>query len=279
MKPPHPTQNELLTIEAVLDVGQGAGYVLDFSNPTFEQFMAEHGVAIYDDRFARDGNSKGKRLRCFLATEIPPRTGQVLASLLERRQLIDPLADDELTRYRAAMRRLGAPTEPADASPESSEDALLRLVYRPELLARVQGHAELRDELLRRMDEAQRCIQADALLSAVILCGSVLEGMCLAYGSEHPAAVNKAYNEQFNKPAPHFAQWKLTEWIDVLSRLGVFSPNVAAFGHALRGFRNYVHPHRYLTTGFSPDKHTAHIAFQVVVAAAEGLAAPEGASP
>jgi len=99
----------------------------------------------------------------------------------------------------------------------------------------------------------------------------VLEGMCLGFGVLHPERANRGFADQFNKPAPQFHEWKLSQWIDVLSRLGDLSPNVEKFGHALRDFRNYVHPAEQLAHRFSPDHHTARIGFQVVVAAAEDL--------
>ena len=61
----------------------------------------------------------------------------------------------------------------------------------------------------------------------------------------------------------------------VLERLGDLSPNIAKFGHALRDFRNYVHPAEQLAHHFSPDQHTARIGFQVVVAAADDLVRAE----
>jgi hypothetical protein len=56
-----------------------------------------------------------------------------------------------------------------------------------------------------------------------------------------------------------------------LESLGDLSPNISKFGHALRDFRNFVHPHEQLAHRFSPDEHTARIGFQVVVAAVDDL--------
>lgn len=96
--------------------------------------------------------------------------------------------------------------------------------------------------------------------------------MCLAYGVEHPERANRAFAAKLSKKPPQFHEWKLKEWIEVLGHLGDLSPNVEKFGHGLRDFRNYVHPAEQLANGFTPDEHTARIAFQVVVAAAEDLA-------
>jgi hypothetical protein len=61
------------------------------------------------------------------------------------------------------------------------------------------------------------------------------------------------------------------QWIEVLEDLGVFSVTIAKFGHALRDFRNYIHPGEQLAAGFQADAHTTRISFHVVVAAADDM--------
>ncbi len=271
---PTVTAAELRTVESVLDMR--GGYVLDFSNRTFADFFQENGINIYDPRYEDGGTSKANRLRSFLRSTPPPRSGQILAALLDYRQSGGgaDLRADTLARYLAVVQRLGGST-PASvrAQPQGSiaEAAMLAHLFKPEVFARLPGDADLHAVLVARMREAQRCVEHDAWLSAVILSGSVLEGMALGFGAAHPERVNRAYAEQYGKGAPRLADWKLHEWITVLTRLRAFSPNVEKFGHALRDFRNYVHPAEQLARGFSPDGHTARISFHVVQAAAEDL--------
>ena len=47
----------------------------------------------------------------------------------------------------------------------------------------------------------------------------------------------------------------------MLGHVGALSPNVEKYGHALRDFRNYVHP----AHNFVANEHTARISFHVVV--------------
>lgn len=281
---PTVTTAELRTVESVLDMG--GGYVLDFSNKTFADFFQDHGVDIYEPRFGEGGTSKANRLRTFLRATPPPRSGQILAALLDYRQSGEAadLNADMIARYLAVVQRLGGTAPPSvQAQPLGpiTEAALLSHVFKPEVFARLPGDAALHAVLVARMDEAQRCVKHEAWLSAVILSGSVLEGMALGFGAAHPERVNRAYAAQYSKAAPRLWDWKLQEWITVLTRLRAFSPNVEKFGHALRDFRNYVHPAEQLAHGFSPDAHTARISFHVVQAAAEDLArygadGPEG---
>lgn len=271
---PTVTTAELRTVEAVL--GMGGGYVLDFSNRSIADFFQEHGIDIYEPRFEEGGTSKANRLRTFLRTTAPPRSGQILAALLDYRQSGSgaDLHADTLARYVAVVQRLGG-TAPASvrAQPQGpiTEAALLAHLFKPEVFARLPGDATLHAALVARMREAQRCVEHEAWLSAVILSGSVLEGMALGFGTAKPERVNRAYAAQYDKAVPPLWKWKLHEWITVLTRLRAFSPNVEKFGHALRDFRNYVHPAEQLAHGFSPDGHTARISFHVVQAAAEDL--------
>lgn len=275
------TTLDLRVVESVLEMG--GGYVLDLTNRTFADFFREHGVDIDDGRFSVDGSSKANRLRCFLRMSRPPLTGRVLAGLLQHRLASKPqgIRREDLEKYRQLVARLGGDV-PADdsgnAGDAGAEAALLRRVFRPELFARLPVDVAMSQILVERLNEAQRCIDAKAYLAAVIMCGSVLEGMCLGYGSRNIERVNRAYSERFKKPPRQLPDWRLQEWIDVLARLGDLSPNVEKFGHGLRDFRNYVHPAEQLAHGFTPDAHTARIAFQVVIAAAEDLVRTVGAA-
>ena len=67
-------------IDEAFDMHQG--YVLDFSNMTFEDYFdAEFGIDIYDKAYAIHGHSKAKRLRAFVEVAPPYLVGRVLRSL------------------------------------------------------------------------------------------------------------------------------------------------------------------------------------------------------
>ena len=64
--------------------GMGSGYVMDFSNRTFAEFLRESSrVDIYSDKYANQGDSKAKRLRAFIEVEPDALVGKVLSDLLE----------------------------------------------------------------------------------------------------------------------------------------------------------------------------------------------------
>jgi hypothetical protein len=69
-------------LEAVL--GMASGYVLNFSDRTFGQFVHEStGLDIDDVRYRINGNSKAKRLRAFWQREPNAVVGKLLGDLLD----------------------------------------------------------------------------------------------------------------------------------------------------------------------------------------------------
>ncbi len=64
--------------------GMGSGYVLDFSNRTFEEFILESThIDIYDDKYNYCSGSKANRLRALWDKESNYLVGKLTADLLE----------------------------------------------------------------------------------------------------------------------------------------------------------------------------------------------------
>lgn len=71
-----------LTIEKFL--GMSSGYVLDFSNRSFEEFVYDAvGVNIYDDNYNHESGSKANRLRAFFKLESNYRVGTLIEAFCE----------------------------------------------------------------------------------------------------------------------------------------------------------------------------------------------------
>jgi hypothetical protein len=267
------TTVELRVIEDVL--GMESGYVLDFSDRSFASFFDDFGVDINDDRFCADGFSKAKRLRRFLRGGAPGVGGRVLQSLLDYRMASSPdgLSPERRAAYEKVIQRLLASrAEPSNAQAAAGETRALGLKFDPGVFTRLPLDGALRDALIARVREADSCFKVGAFLAVVILCGSVLEGLCMGFGANEPDRFRAAFGERFRKSAPdRLGDWNLFEWLAVMRHLGEVSPTVEKYGQALRDFRNYVHPAQQLRAGFTPDEHNAHIALQVVLAAAADL--------
>lgn len=103
--------------------------MLDFSDASFSDFFAsELKVDINDSKYAVNGGSKGKRLRCFLQSCNDATAVRTLTALWEHRSEClartggkDPVINAE-ARYQALINRLsgGAPPQPAAANPTAS---------------------------------------------------------------------------------------------------------------------------------------------------------------
>lgn len=77
---------DMLLIDDLFEMG--GGYVLNFSDRTFAVFFAELDIDIDDQRYARNGTSKAKRLRCFLQTVDIPTVVRTLKALWEHREVM-----------------------------------------------------------------------------------------------------------------------------------------------------------------------------------------------
>lgn len=256
-------------------LGMGGGYVFDFTDRTFSSFFRDvANINIDKDVYCREGGSKARRMRVFWEIEPDAVVGGVLSEMLKLKALT--LKDGERTVFTAcqtaADRLLGRKSAPVQAV--QSEAELLQLDFGAASIAALPIEASLIPILEHRLAEAERCMRADAWLSVVILCGSVLEAALLGTALQHP----KDFNESTVSPKDRSGKvlplhdWKLAQLVDVAHDCRFLKVDVRKFSHVLREFRNYVHPWEQLASRFSPDKHTALICMQVLKAAIADLA-------
>lgn len=260
------------SIEQLL--GMGSGYVLDFSNRTFAEFFRECvGLDIYSEKYAPNGDSKAKRLRAFIDVENDALVGKVLSELLDYWRYKTPQttsAQAELAKRveLAAERLLGKAIQPKDSGQE-----FLKKDFGPVSLHKIPSAEPLVQILEGRLAEAFRCREANAPLAVIFHCGSILEGLLLGVASANPQMFNQAGGSPKDKGGnvKPFHEWKLAHLIDVSCELDYLKLDVQKFGHALRDFRNFIHPYEQMSTRFNPDKHTADICLQVLKAAIASL--------
>jgi len=251
-------------------LGMSGGYVLDFTNPTFAAFFREAaGVNIYTEKYALHGDSKAKRLRAFWELESDALVGKVLAELVEYWAYKNPQPNsaDSATseRCRAIVARLlGRPVKPKE-----SEAGFLDRDFSGASLSGLKIDPNLLPILEARFAEAKSCLRAQAPLATIFHCGSILEGLLLGLACTQPQQFNQAPSspkDQAGKVKP-FHDWSLAQFIDVACELGHLKLDVKKFSHALRDFRNYIHPFQQMSSRFNPDRHTAEICLQVLKAA------------
>ena len=259
--------------------GMDSGYVIKFTNPTFREFFRENAcVDIYSAKYSAKGDSKAKRLRAFIEIEADPLVGKVLSELLEfwRYKNPQPSAKEVALAARAREvieRMLGKAMQPKDSGQQ-----FLRQNFGPLSFHRISTVGPLAGILEARLAEAIRCLQADAPLAVIFHCGGILEGLLLGVASANAQQFNQAPNSPKDRAGniKLFHEWTLAQFIDVSCELGYLRLDVKKFSHALRDFRNYVHPYEQMSTRFNPDKHTAEICLQVLRAAVATLSGDRG---
>lgn len=130
-------------------------------------------------------------------------------------------------------------------------------------------------ELLeKRWEEAQKCVDSESFLAAIIIMGSLLEGLLLGVCQRYPKEANSTPCAPCDRNGKvlKFHEWTLSQMIDVAHHTGWIDLDVKKFSHSLRDFRNLIHPYEQLLTGANPDSDTCKISWLVVQAAVNDLA-------
>ncbi len=257
-------------------LGMSGGYVLDFTDATFASFFAESvRCNIHDGKYQTYGTSKAKKLRAFWDVETDAVVGKTLGELVDLWEYKNPnaTAKDKVTakRCREIVARLRG--KAGSPSPDLTEEQFLRCDFSDVSIGNVPIEASLIPILESRYQEAVRSLNARCPLSTIFMCGSVLEGLLLGMALANPKGFNQAGAAPKDKfgNTKQFPEWTLAQMIDASCELGYLKVDVKKFGHALRDFRNYIHPYQQMSSLFAPDEHTAAICIQVLRAAIASL--------
>jgi hypothetical protein len=262
--------------------GMRSGYVLDFSNNTFYDFIHDStGLDIYDSKYDHFSGSKANRLRAFWKEESDDIVGKLIKDLLECWKTQKEIKGSEIEEIERKLyndciniskRLLGERREHIDQQ-TVTEDEFLNKEFQEISLEKLGLESVLTDALNQRMDEIKRCLGAKASLAVIFLSGSMLEGILLGFAIKKPEEFNRTILSPKDKNGKvlQFHEWKLNSLIDVSHEIGLLGEDVKKFSHALREFRNYIHPYQQANSGFNPDEHTAKICWQVLKAAISDL--------
>jgi hypothetical protein len=145
----------------------------------------------------------------------------------------------------------------------------------PDFSALTSSVPGLREELELRWREAQRCVYAEAYTSAVIMMGSILEGLLLARTQLSVSLAYQSPRVPRDKTGKAVAihDWNLSALIDVAVEVGWLKADRGKFGHALRESRNVVHPWQAVMLRASFDEATCRTSWNVLDASVGDLLA------
>ena len=258
-------------------LGMGSGYVLNYSDKSFGAFFQRHSIDIHGPRYQTIGTSKANKLRAFWDCGSDSVVGEVMSGMVDEYvvdcELNNKSVDTSLLeKVRSIISRLNG--KPQTVKSAQTADDFLKHEFTIPNVHKLPIEAQVIPIIESRLDEALRALVAGAHLSVIFLCGSVLEAVLLGAAQREPARFNQTSaspKDKNNKVKP-LQDWNLAQYIDAACELDLLKPDVKKFSHGLRDFRNYIHPYAQMSSGFTPDEHTAKVCFQVLKAALASIA-------
>jgi hypothetical protein len=267
--------NEKQLLEKLFQMG--SGYVLNFSDRTFGEFFRDDvGVNIFDQNYNYASGSKANRLRGFWQVADDGLVAESIDALLEyidNQVLLGALNRQEfpqelINRGQKLSARLRRGSPGAKGS-DKTEDEFISEQFGDVAIEKLGLDPIICGILKQRVDEIRRTMAARAPLAVIFLCGSTLEGILLAVAGARAKEFNQSALSPKDKigKVKQFNEWTLNDFINVARELNLVGEDVRKFSHALRDFRNYIHPYQQMLSNFSPDEYTARICWQVLQAA------------
>lgn len=253
----------------------GSGYVLNFSDRTFGEFFKDDiSIDIYDAKYNYASGSKANRMRGLWQVADDVVVGKSIEKLLayiDTQILLANLKEEEFPKHLTergqtiAKRLLGGKATHRD----TTEEEFIGREFWGVSIDKLALDSVVSGVLNQRIEEIRRCLTAKASLAVIFLCGSTLEGILLGLACANPREFNQSTlspKDRMGK-VKQFYDWTLNDFINVARDLNLVGEDVKKFSHALRDFRNYIHPYQQVASGFNPDEHTAKICWQVLQAA------------
>jgi hypothetical protein len=218
-----------------------------------------------------------KRLRAFWEIEPNALVGKVLEALMHCAKMIGPLQIDDEKRANEIISKLLGKTVVRDST-VTTQESFLKEEFANLNTAKLNIDGQLSDVINQRVKEIQKSLTAQISLATIFLCGSTLEGLLLDIATKNAPDFNTSTSSPKGKDGKvkPLHEWSLESLINVAHETRLISLDVKKFSHALKDFRNYIHPRQQASQGFKPDEHTARISWQVLQAAIADLSGQRG---
>ena len=267
------TAADMPYLEKILDMG--SGYVLNFTDFTFEEFFNQYSIDIHGDKYRTYGTSKAKKMRAFWKQEPDALVRQALSELLDT--YIALCASTEREQDSISLRKSREIVDRLIGKFPDGNYSNLELFLNKEFeipnLQQLPVDFAVYEIIKTRLTESQLCLSIGANLSVIFLAGSILEAALLGAAQRQPEAFNRSTSSpKQDGKVKAFPHWSLSELINVAHDIGLLKPDILKFSHGLRDFRNYIHPYQQMLSDFKPDEYTAKVCFHVLKAALADLA-------
>ncbi|MFD7585667.1 hypothetical protein ACFV84_09600 [Kitasatospora sp. NPDC059811] len=260
-------ENTLTELARVVAGDDDLYYRRGFEIAGFLKRAGWHGLPEYDGQYRRDWATELLLER----RDQPGEIEKVLLRLADPREYLDEpgLLADVVAAVNSFLIHEGyrlenpggsarlVPCDPALAHPTHYGAAELKVVM-SDLIA----DEAMADLLQWRLDEARTCYANGAHVAAIIMLGSLLEGVLLRTVVERdPSLLGRDSEDSVN----------LDKLIKACHRAGWIGADAEKFSHELRKYRNFVHPKAESRESHRPDRDTLSICWQVVNAALNDL--------
>lgn len=251
--------------------GMASGYVLDFTNATFADFVQ---TSIGFDPYENYQGSKASILRQLWQNHSNAEVRKLTLELLDRwrtNKLVNSEAVSE-SEQRIFDEAYAAVNGLAVVSADAAGLQFLEKDFNVDV-SKLRVPLSFRQVVEQRLDEIEKCMEAESPLAVIFLGGSTLEGLLNEVALKNTEAFNRckaAPRDRAGKPKP-LAEWSLENLITTSRELGVIGEDVVKHAHAVKDFRNYIHPRQQIKENFTPRMFTAEIARHVLFAAIADL--------
>jgi len=265
--------NEKQILEKIFQMNEG--YVLNFNDRTMEEFFRDDvGINIYDTQYTYASGSKANYIRGFWKVAGDPIIGKSIKKLID--YIENQILLGKLKREDFSQELIGRGKEISDTllgikskDKEVKEEDFINREFRDVSIDKLGLDSAVSGVLQQRIGEIEKCLTNKSSLAVIFLCGSTLEGILLGIATKTPREFNQSSISPKDKSGKvkQFQEWSLNDFINVARDLSLLGEDVKKFSHALRDFRNYIHPYEQMASRFNPDEHTARICWQVLQAA------------
>ena len=260
-------------------LGMETGYVLNFTNSKFSDFFLENFyINIYDEKYSDKGDSKAKRLRTFWEKESNSLVADSIEKMIEWWESDSLINEVEITNNQKVLaekcKKIANNVRNRNtANIQNEEIEFLNKKFDSINIKTLNLTTTMENVIQQRLDEIKKSLNSNIALGAIFLIGSTLEGLLIDVAKRNPEKFNRSKSapKDSDGNTKKYKDWSLNSLIDVAYETNFIGLDVKKFSHSLRDFRNYIHPEEQVTQNFNPDKNTALIAYNVLLAAMEDL--------